>query len=169
MTAMANRTTAAATSPRRITLERTYRATIEEVWRMWTTAEGIEAWWGPDGFSVKVKKLDLRPGGDLHYDMTATAAPQIAFMRQAGMPLTTPARIRITEVVPPRRLAYVHLADFVPGVEPYEVSHLVELAETADGVHLRLTFDAMHADDWTERAVQGWTMELGKLERALPR
>jgi uncharacterized protein YndB with AHSA1/START domain len=167
MTPMTNRTTAAATPRRRITLERTYQASIEEVWRMWTTREGIESWWGPDGFTVKVKRLDLRPGGELLYDMIAVAAPQIAFMKQAGMPLATPARARFTEVTPPRRLAYLHLADFIPGVEPYDVSHLVELTETPQGVHLRLTFDAMHAEEWTERAAEGWKLELAKLERAL--
>ena len=58
---------------RRITLERTYKASLQDVWDLWTTKEGIESWWGPDGFSVKVRKLDLRPGGELHYALTATA------------------------------------------------------------------------------------------------
>jgi uncharacterized protein YndB with AHSA1/START domain len=46
-----------ATQTRSIRLERTYRATIDEVWDMWTTKEGIESWWGPDGFAVKVRKF----------------------------------------------------------------------------------------------------------------
>lgn len=33
----------------RVRLERTYDATIDEVWRLWTTREGIESWWGPRG------------------------------------------------------------------------------------------------------------------------
>jgi uncharacterized protein YndB with AHSA1/START domain len=60
-------------SKRRITLERIYSAPIQQVWDLWTTKEGIESWWGPDGFTVKVRKLDLRPGGELHYAMTAVA------------------------------------------------------------------------------------------------
>jgi uncharacterized protein YndB with AHSA1/START domain len=151
----------------RITLERTYKAAIEDVWDMWTTKEGIESWWGPDGFSVTVRKIDLRPGGELHYAMTATAPPQIAFMNKAGMPLTTEAKVTYTEVSPPRRLAYTHLADFIPRVEPYAVAHLIELTQTADGVRMVLTFDAMHDDEWTKRAVAGWEMELNKLSKAL--
>jgi hypothetical protein len=27
-----------------------------------------------------------------------------------------------------------------------------------------LSFDAMHSDEWTERAVMGWNNELGKLD-----
>ena len=43
----------------RITIERTYKAALKDVWDLWTTKEGIESWWGPDGFTTKVNKLDL--------------------------------------------------------------------------------------------------------------
>jgi hypothetical protein len=56
--------------------------------------------------------------------MTATARAQMEFMRNAGMPLTNEARITYTEVVNQRRLGYIHLADFIPGVEPYDVATL---------------------------------------------
>jgi uncharacterized protein YndB with AHSA1/START domain len=152
---------------KRITMERFYRAAVADVWDLWTTKEGIESWWGPGGFAVTVRKLDLRAGGELLYTMSAVAPPQVAFMRQAGMPLTTELRIEYTEVVPRRRLAYVHLADFIPGVDPYDVATVVELSTTGDGVRMILTFDAMHDEEWTKRAVMGWDSELGKLESIL--
>ena len=130
---------------------------------MWTTKDGIESWWGPGGFAVTVRTLDLRPGGQLLYAMTAIDPPQVEFMKSAGMPLTTEAQITFTEVVAPRRLAYVHLADFIPGVEPYDVATVVELESTPQGVRMVLTFDAMHSDEWTQRATMGWESELGKL------
>jgi uncharacterized protein YndB with AHSA1/START domain len=154
---------------RRITLERTYQAPVEDVWELWTTKEGIESWWGPDGFAVKVRKLDLRPGGELLYDMTAIAPAQVAFMKQAGMPLTTEARITYAEILAPRRLAYIHRADFIPGVEPYDVATRVELYPSAQGVRMVLSFDPMHDKQWTQRAVMGWESELGKLARVLER
>ncbi|HMF94044.1 MAG TPA: SRPBCC domain-containing protein [Vicinamibacterales bacterium] len=152
---------------KRITLERVYQADIQDVWDLWTTKDGIESWWGPGGFAVKVRKLDLRPGGELLYAMTAIDPPQVDFMKKAGMALTTEARITFTEIVPLRRLAYVHLADFIPGVDPYDVATIVEMVPTAGGVRMTLTFDAMHSDQWTERAVMGWTSELEKLDASL--
>jgi len=101
----------------RFSIERTYAASIDEAWALWTTKVGIESWWGPEGFEVTVTSLDLRPGGELLYLMTATAAEQVAFMKGAGMPISTEARVTYTEVSPPGRLAYVTLADFVPGGE----------------------------------------------------
>jgi uncharacterized protein YndB with AHSA1/START domain len=152
---------------RRITIERTFDAPIEDVWDLWTTKEGIESWWGPDGFVTKVRKLDLRPGGELLYAMTATAPEQVAFMRRAGMPLTNEGRVAYTEVVPQRCLAYTHLADFIPGVDPYDVATIVELHPTARGVRMILIFDAMHDEKWTQRAVMGWESQLGKLAKVL--
>ena len=148
-------------------IERTYGASVEEVWALWTTQSGIESWWGPEGFEVSVVSLDLRPGGDLIYLMTAVAPEQVAFMKQAGMPLTTQCKVTYTEVLPARRLAYKTLADFVPGVAPYDVGTIVELKETVGGVRVVITFDAMHDSVWTERARAGHESQLRKLDALL--
>ena len=152
---------------RKVTIERFFDSHIEEVWDLWTTKEGIESWWGPDGFATTVQKLDLRPGGELLYTMTAIGSDQIEFMKKAGMPLAQVVRVRYTVVVPPTRLAYTTVADFVPGVEPYDAATAVELSPTATGVRLVLTLDAMHDEHWTQMAVMGWESELGKLARVL--
>src|SRR5215472_7264121 len=150
-------------SNRTIVIERKYAASIEDVWEMWTTKEGIESWWGPEGFAVTVRKIDLRAGGGLDYTMRATDTGQIEFMKQAGMPLAIDHHLTYTEVTPPRRLGFSHYADFIPGVEPYEVTHLVELHKTDDGVRVTVAIDRMHDEYWTEMAVKGWTSELEKL------
>src|ERR1700722_11353206 len=108
------------TTPTRaqFSIERSYAASIDEAWALWTTESGIESWWGPEGFDVTVTSLDLRPNGELVYVMTAAAPEQVGFMKQAGMPLSTECRVTYTEVVPPSRLAFKTLAGFVPGVEP---------------------------------------------------
>jgi uncharacterized protein YndB with AHSA1/START domain len=151
----------------RITLERTFDASIEDVWELWTTAEGIESWWGPEGFEVKVRKLELRPGGELLYAMIAVAEEMIAFMKQAGMPTTTETRIRYVEIVPHVRLVYTNLVDFVPGTTAYDVGTVVELYPQAGQVRLVLRLDPMHADEWNQRMVAGWEQELGKLSKVL--
>jgi uncharacterized protein YndB with AHSA1/START domain len=152
---------------RRISIERTFQAAISNVWELWTTKDGIESWWGPDGFKVKVRHLDVHPGGQLQYDMTAIARDQIEFLRKAGMSLTTPSLVTFTEVVPLKRLAFRQLADFIPNVEAYEVAMLVEFESTPQGVRMVLTLDAMHDEYWTKMAVMGWENELDKLGKLL--
>jgi uncharacterized protein YndB with AHSA1/START domain len=155
------------TARAQFSIQRTYAASIDEAWALWTTKFGIESWWGPEGFDVTVISLDPRPGGELVYLMTAVAPEQMAFMKRAGMPLTTECKVTYTEVSPPSRLAYKILADFVPGVAPYDVATVVELKATTDGVKLTITFDAMHDDVWTERARAGHESQMRKLDSLL--
>ncbi|WP_219471847.1 SRPBCC family protein [Nonomuraea rhizosphaerae] len=150
-----------------VRIERTYPATPETVWRLWTTAEGIESWWSPDGFTVSVTTLEPRPGGDLVYTMTATAPEQIAFMEGAGLPLSTESRKKFVEVDEPATLSYTSLADFIPGVEPYDFLTVVEIRPVQDGVRITMTVEAMHDEEWTQRLVAGRGNELDNLGRLL--
>ena len=152
---------------RRVTLERTYPAAIADVWELWTTKDGIESWWGPQGFRVEVHSIDLRVGGELHYSMIAAVPEMVEFMKKNKMSPVTRHKITFREIVPNKRLAYLQLADFIPEVAPYDVDTVVEMEETPKGVRMTLTFDAMHDDMWTERATQGWNMELDKLGKQL--
>src|SRR5215510_1046281 len=67
-----------------IVVERSYQATLSEVWELWTTKEGFESWWGPEGFRVEVHELDARVGGKLDYDMIADAPEAIEAMKKLG-------------------------------------------------------------------------------------
>ncbi len=152
---------------RRVSIERTLNAAIEDVWELWTTKEGIESWWGPPGFEVKVRKLDFRRGGELLYAMTAIAADQIEFLKQGGMPLTTESVVTYREVVPLKRLAFTQMADFIPNVKPYEVATTVAFDTRPEGLKMVLTLDAMHDEYWTKMALMGWESELDKLAKVL--
>ena len=98
------------------------------------------------------------------YLMTATAPQQVAFMKRAGMPISTECRITYLEVSPPSRLAYSTLTDFIPDVAPYDVTTVVELQRTQTGVKLTVTSDVMHDDVWTERARAGYESQMRKLD-----
>jgi uncharacterized protein YndB with AHSA1/START domain len=147
------------------TIERTVAATPDEVWRLWTTAEGISQWWAPDGFRTDVDRLDLRVGGELVYTMTATAPEQVAFLEQHGLPLSTESRKTFTELDPPRRIAYRSLIDFVPGTDPYEHLTVVDLTAAGDGTRVVMQVEPLHDEVWTERLLAGRANELENLAR----
>jgi uncharacterized protein YndB with AHSA1/START domain len=48
-------------------ISRVFDAPRDRVWRAWTEVEQLKQWWGPKGFAVTHCKLDLRPGGIMHY------------------------------------------------------------------------------------------------------
>lgn len=149
------------------TLTRTYTAPVARIWELWTTPEGIGAWWAPDGFTTEVSRLDLRPGGELVYAMTATAPEQVAFMTEHGMPLTTVSRKTFTELDEPTRIAYTSLVDFVPGREPYEHLTTVDLTEAGGATTVTMVVEPLHDDVWTQRLLAGRAMELDHLGAVL--
>ena len=156
-------------SRQKVTLERTFDASIDEVWEMWTTKEGLESWWAPGGFGVKILKLELHPGGELMCISSAIEKEQVDFLTQEGLPVTHQERLRYTEIDPPRHLAYFHLLDFVPGVDPYEVEVKVDLESAPAGTTMALAFDVMHDERFTGFAKMGWESQLRNLAQALGR
>jgi uncharacterized protein YndB with AHSA1/START domain len=157
-------TTAAASKKAKTTVERTYRADVSELWDLWTTKEGFESWWGPEGFRVEVHALEPRVGGTLHYDMIADAPEQIAAMKQMGQPLSHKSTGTFSEFRPKERLAVTHVIDFLPGVTPYDSTMLVEFFPSADRVRMLVTLEAMHNDEFTGMQVMGFTSQLTKLD-----
>jgi uncharacterized protein YndB with AHSA1/START domain len=150
-----------------IQLKRTYEASPETIWDLWTTAAGIESWWAPDGFTTEVRELDLRPGGGLLYAMTATAPEQVAWMKSAGLPLTNVSRKTFTEVARPHRLAYLSLIDFVPGHEPYEHLTVVDIQPAGDQTTVTMKIGPMHDEEWTGRLVDGRRNEMDNLAKVI--
>ncbi|WP_433441121.1 SRPBCC family protein [Nonomuraea sp. CA-141351] len=162
-------TTEPTPSPKAARLERTYDAPAELIWELCTTAAGLEEWWAPDGFETRVSELELRPSGQLRYTMTATAPEQVAFMRNAGMPLSSELRKTFTEVAPPTRLAYLSRIDFVPGHEPYEHLTTIDIEVAGDRTNVVMTVDPLHDETWTQQHRAHRGDELDNLEAAIRR
>ena len=156
-------------SPDAARLERTYHAPAELIWELWTTAAGLDEWFAPDGFETRVRELDLRPGGELRYTMTATAPEQVEFLRSTGNPLCVELRKTLTEVVPSARLAYLTLIDFVPGHEPYEHLTAIDIEPAGDRVAVVMTIDPLHDETWTREYLAHRGIELDHLEAAVRR
>ncbi len=155
-----------AASPKQFVIDRTLKAPVEKVWKMWTTKEGLEKWWGPEGFSSKVSHLDVRVGGRFEIVMTALLPEIVAHLKSAGMGDSSIAKGDYTLIEPNRRLIYTNAVDFVPGVPPYTSTTLVEMSATpSGGTRLIVTNDVMHDEQWTAMATMGWTQQIDKLEK----
>ncbi|MBL9062322.1 SRPBCC domain-containing protein [Tabrizicola sp.] len=54
---------------RTILFHRVIRAPVPVVWGAWMNAESLPKWWGPEGFSCRTSRIDLRAGGEWVFDM----------------------------------------------------------------------------------------------------
>ena len=59
--------TAVESTDRALVVTRVFDAPRDLVWKALTEPEHLEHWWGPKGFTSRVHKLELRPGGTFLY------------------------------------------------------------------------------------------------------
>ena len=148
-----------------LTIERRYRASIGDVWDLWTTKDGFESWWGPQGFRAEVSELDARVGGALRYDMIADAPEMIAAMKKMGQPLSHKTRGMYSQLEYHRRLTLTHVIDFLPGVKPYESTIAMELVPTGKDVRMVVHLSGMHDAQTTRMQLEGFTSQISKLDK----
>ncbi|WP_380879085.1 hypothetical protein ACFB49_20260 [Sphingomonas sp. DBB INV C78] len=149
-----------------LVVERTYKASVEELWDLWTTKEGFASWWGPQEFRADVHMLEGRLGGALHYDMVADTPAAIKAMQDMGEAVSHETRGTFTEFEPCKRLVLTHIIDFLPGVEPYENRIVVQFFPAADGqVRMVVTLTGMHSPEFTQMQIEGFTSQLTKLDK----
>jgi len=155
----------AETARKAVVIERIYRATVEELWSLWTTKEGFESWWGPEGFRVEVHKLEARQGGALFYDMIADTPETVKAMKDMGHAPQHKTRGWFAQYAPPKRLVLTHVIDFMPGVEPFETTMSVDLIPAGERVRMVVTLEPMPYPEISKMQAMGFTSQLTKLDR----
>lgn len=55
---------------KKISVVRTFDASLEKVWKAWTDSEILDQWWAPKPYKAVTKNMDFREGGYWLYAMT---------------------------------------------------------------------------------------------------
>ena len=88
---------------RDLVFTRVFDAPIDLVWKAWTDPQRVMKWWGPEGFSCPVAKIDFRKGGT---SLVCMRAPK----EFGGQDLYSTWKYQ--KIVPMERIEYIHnLAD----------------------------------------------------------
>jgi len=57
------------TANRELRITKTLNAPIDLVWEVWTKPEHIAQWWGPNGFTNTIHKMEFMEGGEWKFIM----------------------------------------------------------------------------------------------------
>jgi uncharacterized protein YndB with AHSA1/START domain len=87
------------TSNRELRSTRIFDAPRDLVFRMWTEPEHLKRWWGPNGFTITIHKIDVRPGGEWDFIMHGPDGRDF------------PNHKRYLVVDPPNRLVFEHTSE----------------------------------------------------------
>ena len=73
-------------------------APVAKVWEVFTKPEHIKHWWGPNGFTNTIDKMDVTPGGEWLFAMHSPDGNNY------------PNQTIFREVVPHQKLVHEHIA-----------------------------------------------------------
>lgn len=147
-----------------LVISRVISAPRERVFAAWTEPRQVEGWWGPEGFTTRVEKLDLKPGGASHYVMIAPDGKEY------------PCEGVFREVVPPERIVttdeFGEDFDFPdPSALPQGTILTVTFEPHADGTRLTLHLAHPTAEERAKHeamgVMDGWDSTLDCLEHYL--
>lgn len=112
-----------------LTIERTFKAPRELIWKMFSDPFHLVRWWGPKGFTNPVCELDFRVGGRWYHVMRGPDGRDF------------PADSTFIEIVPPERIVYrnrVVEAEVWDGNPPPSFKRTLTFTETNGVTTLRL-------------------------------
>jgi len=84
------------TSNREMRISRILKAPVDVVWEVWSNPEHIAHWWGPDGFTTTIHKMDFKEGGKWHLTLHGPDGTNY------------PNHSVFTKIVPLKEIVYEH-------------------------------------------------------------
>jgi len=91
-------TTNTNTADREIKISRLLNAPIALVWEVWTDPEHIKNWWGPNGFTNTITRMEIKPEGE--WDLVMHGPDGTDYKNKSIF----------REVVPHQKLVYEHVS-----------------------------------------------------------
>src|SRR5262249_38212552 len=58
-------------------IHRSFDASVEQMWEMWTDPKHLSQWLAPTGSTMKIFRGEIRPGGSIFYGMTGGNMKQL--------------------------------------------------------------------------------------------
>jgi uncharacterized protein YndB with AHSA1/START domain len=81
---------------RQLKISRIFKAPVELVWEAWTKPEHIANWWGPNGFTTTIHKMDFKEGGEWKLTMHGPEGTNY------------PNRSVYKEIIPLKKIVFEH-------------------------------------------------------------
>jgi uncharacterized protein YndB with AHSA1/START domain len=152
---------------RRIVLTRTFAAPRALVWAAWTRPEMLMRWWGPEGFTAPVCKVDLRVGGTYLFCMRSPDGRD-TWSTGVYREIAEPERLVCTDAFADEKGNVVPASHYgMEGDWPAELLFTVTLREQEGRTTLTLEHLGIPEGELVRLTAEGWNGSFDKLARAV--
>ena len=146
-----------------VVIERNFDAPVDLIWQMWTDPDHFAAWYGPDGASIPVAKMDVRVGGTrlVSMEVTTPGGPMQMWFTGEYREVVENQRLVYTESMSDENGNVLSPADMgMPAGHPTTTEVRVELENVRGHTKMVMTHAGIPADS---PGAAGWTMAFDKL------
>jgi uncharacterized protein YndB with AHSA1/START domain len=150
-------------SPDAVVIERSFDAPVDLIWQMWTDPEHFAVWYGPDGASIPVAKMDVRVGGTrlVCVEVETPGGPMQMWFTGEYREVTEKTRLVYTESICDQDGNVLSPSDTgMPEGHPTTTEVRVELDDIDGHTRMVMTHIGVPSDS---PGATGWTMALDKL------
>lgn len=151
------------TPERAVVIERIFDAAPDLIWRMWTEPEHFASWYGPNGASIPVAKMDVRVGGKrlVCMEMQTPNGPMQMWFTGEYLEVIENVRLVYTESMSDDAGNVLSPSDMgMPEGHPETTEITVELEGVGSGTRMVMTHAGVPADS---PGATGWMMAFDKL------
>ncbi len=162
---MATRGSSPAQKPaeRELVITRVFDAPRDLVFKAWTEPERLMRWWGPKGFTTPFCKIDLRPGGVIHFCMRSPDGHNI-WCKGVYREIVEPERIVCTSFFSDEEGNLVQPTHYGLSADwPAETLFTVTFDEHEGKTELTLRQTGVPMIPERDGAVQGWNESFDRL------
>ena len=146
-----------------VVIERSFDAPVDLIWQMWTDPEHFKAWYGPDGASIPVAKMDVRVGGTrlVCMEMQTPGGPMQMWFTGEYREVVENERLIYTESTADENGNVVSPSDLgMPDGHPSTTEIRVELEDVGSHTRMVMTHVGLPAGS---SGAAGWAMAFDKL------
>ena len=132
-----------------LTVQRTYSAARDRVFRAWTEREALQDWFRPGGLGVTISKLDVNVGGTFCFDLTDGSGSLVG---------------TYLEIVRPEKLVFTWSS---AATDDMETVVTVEFIEHGSVTQVILTHERLSSEGMRSLHHGGWQTLLNQLTEVL--
>jgi uncharacterized protein YndB with AHSA1/START domain len=146
-----------------VVIERCFDAPVDLIWQMWTDPEHFKAWYGPDGATIPIVKMDVRVGGTrlVCMEMDTSDGPTQMWFTGEYLEVIEHQRLVYTESMSDERGNVSSPPDMgMPEGHPMTTEVRVELEDLGGRTKMVMTHAGIPADS---PGAIGWGMAFDKL------
>ena len=144
-------------------MERTFDAPPDLIWQMWTVPDHFKAWYGPNGATIPVAKMDVRIGGRrlVSMEMSTPTGPMQRWFTGEYREVVENKRLVFTESLSDEHgIVLSPQAMGMPEGHPATTQVIVELEGVGGRTRMVMTHVGISADS---AGAAGWAMAFEKL------